>query len=155
MLGLLFVFAPCLGVILQVRGNCFCSVGSTSTHLQGSNEDQPSFTNQMIPPVDRLGLCRDQGVGCYVVSTAVQVGNIIPVEHFSYIGHIFSGQHHQDAVVHEALPKSRSINAPRPCVSSIYCLPQTLSCSPHPPPLHSLHLTSLLDLYMWLDSGTS
>ena len=74
---------PRLEVILQVRGNCFCSVGSTSTHLQGSTEDQPSFTNQIIPPVDRLGLCRDQGVGCYVVSTAVQVGNIIPVKHFS------------------------------------------------------------------------
>ena len=110
-LGYCLFSLPRLEVILQVRGNCFCSVGSTSTHVQGSTEDQPSFTNQ-IPPVDRLGLCRDQGVGCYVVSTAVQVGNIIPVEHFSYIGHIFSGQHHQDAVVHEALPESRSINTP-------------------------------------------
>ena len=73
---------PFLEVILQVRGNCFCSVGSTSTHLQGSTEDQASFTNQ-IPPVDRLGLCRDQGVGCYVVSTAVEVGNIIHGKQFS------------------------------------------------------------------------
>ena len=62
---------PRLEVLLQVRGNCFCSVGSTSTHPQG------------FLPVDRLGLCRDQGVGCYVVSTAVQVGNIIPVKHIS------------------------------------------------------------------------
>ena len=70
---------PLVEVLLQVRGNCFCS---TSTHVQGSTEDQASFTNQ-IPPVDRLGLCRDQGVGCYVVSSAVQVRNFIPVEHFS------------------------------------------------------------------------
>jgi len=65
--------ATAIGENFQVRGNCFCSVGSTSTQLQSSTEDQSSLTNPMIPPVDRLGLCRDQGVGCYVVSTAVQV----------------------------------------------------------------------------------
>merc|ERR1719282_436252 len=53
--------ATVIGENFQVRGNCFCSVGSTSTHPQG------------FLPVDRLGLCRDQGVGCYVVSTTVQV----------------------------------------------------------------------------------
>ena len=81
-LGYCLFSLPRLEVLLQMRGNCFCSVGSTSTHVQGSTEDQASFTNQ-IPPVDRLGLCRDQGVGCYVVSTAVQVGYINPVKNFS------------------------------------------------------------------------
>ena len=79
--------------ILQVLGNCFCS--ATANQLPGST-------------LDRLGLCRDQGEGCYATYTTVQVvfafeKAILYCDYLSCIA-FSAAKHHWDGVVHDALP---------------------------------------------------
>ena len=63
---------------MKVLGNCFCY----RTHpripdptLMISNSS--SRINDHPPLLDRLGLCLDQGEGCYATFTAVQVDNLV------------------------------------------------------------------------------